>query len=234
MGYNHHHWMMHHYHNRPQQPMPPPPYHPHPPHLYYHGHWPCSSDAGGGGGVHPELPEVDHECTNDVDDEARYLSIYYFRSREFQLHLIPVDKCMRCGMSILTICVSRDLAYAEADYIYNSVTRKLPTVPAPPTLHSQQKRQEIEALVRSREQLHAARKDSGGGLTRSSSTVVRPSSSMLRPNVCQGQPPYFNSLNRKERSKVRQRTPEKLIQPQPPSPPQTPMSNNSIKASDAI
>ena len=182
--------MMHHYHRQPMAP-----YHPHPPHLYYHGHWPC--DAG-----HPE-PEVDHDCGNDVDDDARYG------------HYDDTYLAMMKRENL----VCRDLAYAEADYIYNSVTRKLPAVPASATLQSQQKRQEIEALVRSRE---AARKESG--LTRSSSTVVRTTGSLGRPG-----PTYFNSLNRKER-KLRQRTPEKLM-PQPPSPPETPMSNNSIKAS---
>ena len=43
---------------------------------------------------------------------------------------------------------ARDLAYAEADYIYNSVTRKLPVPPTHATMQSQFKKQEIEALVR--------------------------------------------------------------------------------------
>ena len=101
------------------------------------------------------------------------------------------------------------LAYAEADYIYNAVSRRLP-LPPPPTIQNIAKRQEIEAMIKSRTK---QRSKMESGLIRSSSTVVRSNHKTFT---------NFNSLTRKPEEvsiRLRQRTPPKDDATPPPLPP---------------
>ena len=116
------------------------------------------------------------------------------------------------------------LEYAEADYIYNAVSRRLPIPPTIPQSVLQmrhQKRLEIEALIKKQHRSKSQTKPEGfHPLVRSSSSVVRSSSANKVFSTT------FNSLKRKvkddQKIKSRQRPPSTSQDPTPPNLPLPP------------
>ena len=130
------------------------------------------------------------------------------------------------------------LEYAEADYIYNAVSRRLPIPPNIPQSVLQmrhQKRHEIEAFIKKQHRSKSQTKnETFHPLVRSSSSVVRSASANKVFNTA------FNSLKRKakddQKLKSRQRTPSSTQDPSPPNlplppPPIVPPTNGSRQVS---
>ena len=197
---DHQQLMLHHHHHHHVHV---PTHHAHPPHHMHHH-------------IHPSSPPIQMELNSNP-------AMQWFEEQLDQPPLNDEDE----ETNNETVENNEDdhaLEYAEADYIYNAVSRRLPIPPAIPQSVLQmrhQKRMEIEAFIKKQHRSKSQSKnETFHPLVRSSSSVVRSASANKVFNTT------FNSLKRKvkddQKVKNRQRPPSNSQDPSPPNVPLPP------------
>ena len=206
------HMLLHHHHHHVHGP----PHHPHPPHHIHHH-------------IHPTSPPLQMELNSNP-------AMQWFEDHLDQPPLNDDDEEEVNNDNGDNDEDDHALEYAEADYIYNAVSRRLPIPPNIPQSVLQmrhQKRLEIEAMIKKQHRSKSQTKPEGfHPLVRSSSSVVRSSSANKMFNTT------FNSLKRKvkddQKVKSRQRPPSNSQDPSPPNlplpPPPVPSSASTRPA----
>ena len=194
------HMLLHHHHHHVQVPN----HHLHPPHHVHHHIHPSSPPVQMELGSNPAMQwfedHLDQPPLNDDEEEANNENV----NNEEDDHA---------------------LEYAEADYIYNAVSRRLPIPPTIPHSVMQarhQKRMEIEAFIKKQHRSKSqTKKETFHPLVRSSSSVVRSTSANNKvfSNA-------FNSLKRKAKNdeqKIKNRQRQPNTSTQEPVPPNMPL-----------